>query len=113
MATGTLCGVGLFRKPPVFLKSGDLMEVEWSRSFLIADPLYPLCFDHLDNLGAQSSLISDSAPAVSTNSRNAAEKPSYEGSVRRCARWRTDARVCAPGKSFDKFCTEIRPGPPS
>jgi 2-keto-4-pentenoate hydratase/2-oxohepta-3-ene-1,7-dioic acid hydratase in catechol pathway len=28
IATGTPDGVGVFRKPPVFLKSGDVMEVE-------------------------------------------------------------------------------------
>lgn len=28
IATGTPAGVGVFRKPPVFLKSGDVMEVE-------------------------------------------------------------------------------------
>lgn len=28
IATGTPAGVGVFRKPPVFLKSGDLTEVE-------------------------------------------------------------------------------------
>jgi len=28
IATGTPDGVGVFRKPPVFLESGDVMEVE-------------------------------------------------------------------------------------
>jgi 2-keto-4-pentenoate hydratase/2-oxohepta-3-ene-1,7-dioic acid hydratase in catechol pathway len=28
IATGTPDGVGVFRKPPVFLKTGDVMEVE-------------------------------------------------------------------------------------
>ena len=28
IATGTADGVGVFRKPPVFLKSGDVMEVD-------------------------------------------------------------------------------------
>ncbi|MFC2076760.1 fumarylacetoacetate hydrolase family protein [candidate division KSB1 bacterium] len=39
VATGTPMGVGVFRDPPVLLKSGDLMEVEIDRVGLLANPV--------------------------------------------------------------------------
>src|ERR1700694_455667 len=38
IATGTPDGVGVFRKPPVFLKAGDVMEVEIERLWSSEEP---------------------------------------------------------------------------
>jgi 2-keto-4-pentenoate hydratase/2-oxohepta-3-ene-1,7-dioic acid hydratase in catechol pathway len=39
IATGTPEGVGVFRKPPVFLKSGDLVEIEVERLGVLRNPV--------------------------------------------------------------------------
>lgn len=39
IATGTPGGVGIFRKPPVFLKAGDLVEVEVERLGILHNPV--------------------------------------------------------------------------
>jgi 2-keto-4-pentenoate hydratase/2-oxohepta-3-ene-1,7-dioic acid hydratase in catechol pathway len=39
IATGTPPGVGFARKPPVFLKAGDLMEVEVEGLGILSNPV--------------------------------------------------------------------------
>ena len=39
IATGTPAGVGAFRKPPVFLKAGDLVEVEIEKLGVLKNPV--------------------------------------------------------------------------
>jgi 2-keto-4-pentenoate hydratase/2-oxohepta-3-ene-1,7-dioic acid hydratase in catechol pathway len=39
IATGTPHGVGVFRKPPVFMKPGDVVEVEIERLGRLANPV--------------------------------------------------------------------------
>lgn len=39
IATGTPAGVGAFRKPPIFLKAGDVVEVEIEKLGVLANPV--------------------------------------------------------------------------
>jgi 2-keto-4-pentenoate hydratase/2-oxohepta-3-ene-1,7-dioic acid hydratase in catechol pathway len=39
IATGTPHGVGVFRKPPVFMNPGDVVEVEIERLGRLANPV--------------------------------------------------------------------------
>ena len=39
IATGTPAGVGFTRKPPVFLKSGDVVEVEIEKLGILSNPV--------------------------------------------------------------------------
>jgi len=39
IATGTPEGVGVFRKPPIFLKPGDVVEIEIERLGILRNPV--------------------------------------------------------------------------
>jgi 2-keto-4-pentenoate hydratase/2-oxohepta-3-ene-1,7-dioic acid hydratase in catechol pathway len=42
IATGTPEGVGVFRKPPIFLKPGDVVEIEIQNLGVLRNPIVAL-----------------------------------------------------------------------